>query len=132
MRSFWLVPGLALMACGAAADHERLGDRHYRDAEWDQAVAEYQAATRGNGSPEAWGKLGAAALRAGNHQVAVEAYARLGAIEPTRTTEAARGLERVARSAGRGDSGSALLTAAVVALRKLAPDRPPGPAGPLG
>jgi lipopolysaccharide biosynthesis regulator YciM len=73
-----------------------------------------------------WGKLGAAALKAGNHQVAVEAYARLGAEEPTRVAEAARGLERVARAAVRGDSGSAILTAAVVALRKLAPERPLG------
>lgn len=126
MRPAGFLSALALVACGAAADHERLGDRHYRDAQWEQAVAEYQAAIRGNGSPEAWGKLGAAALRAGNNQVAVEAYARLGAIEPTRITEAARGLERVARSAGRGDSGSAILTAAVVALRKLAPERPLG------
>ncbi|HEX9894352.1 MAG TPA: hypothetical protein VGA78_10535 [Gemmatimonadales bacterium] len=113
-------------ACGDAADHERLGDRHYREAQWVQALAEYQAASRDNGSGDVWGKMGAAALHAGNLQAALEAYAQLGAREASRVAEAARGLERVARAARRGDSASAILTAAVVALRRLAPDRPLG------
>jgi hypothetical protein len=115
---------LGLTACGAAADHERLGDRYYRDAKWGEALVEYQAAVRARGGPEVLGKMGSAALRSGDLQAALEAYSRLGTEDPSRVVEAVRGLERVARAAVAGsDSGSPVLTGAVVALRRLAPDR---------
>jgi tetratricopeptide (TPR) repeat protein len=116
-----LAPG-----CGAAADHERLGDRNFRDNKWAEAQAEYEAAVRGNFSPAVWAKLGEAAHRAGDLAMAVTAYERLSETDPTRTAEAARGLERVARTALRGGRTDPALTAAVVALRRIAPDRPLG------
>lgn len=115
---------LLSLACGDATDHERLGDRHYRDGKWSEAVAEYQAAMRGKGAPAVWAKLGAAGLQAGDLQAATDAYATLGAEEPTRVAEAVRGLQRVAQAAAQGgDAQPAVLAAAVVAIRKLAPDR---------
>lgn len=121
----WLV--LAALGCGAAADHERLGDRYYREARWAEAVAEYQAAQRASPAPEVWAKAGAAALHGDDLLAAVEAFTRLGENDPSRLIEAVRGLERVARAARRGrDSSSPALTAAVVAIRRLAPDRPLG------
>ena len=56
---------LLLLGCGAAADHERLGDRNFRDNKWAEAQAEYEAAARGKFSPGLWAKLGEAARRAG-------------------------------------------------------------------
>ncbi len=124
--------GLALtlvlvLGCGAAADHARLGDRHYREGRWAEALAEYQAAQRGSATAAVWAKAGAAALRVGDLLAAVEAYERLGDADPSRVAEASRGLERVARALrGRRDSASPALAAAVVAIRRLAPDRPLG------
>jgi tetratricopeptide (TPR) repeat protein len=112
--------------CGAATDHERLGDRHFRASKWTEAAAEYEAAARGSFTPAVWAKLGAAAHRAGDLALAVTAYERLSEADPSRTAEAARGLERVARAALRGPKGEPALTAAVVALRRIAPDRPLG------
>jgi hypothetical protein len=56
----------------------------------------------------------------------VTAYERLSETDASRTAEAARGLERVARLAVRGSDVDPALTAAVVALRRIAPDRPLG------
>ncbi len=118
---------LAASSCGAAADHERLGDRHFRASRWPEALAEYQAGARATGSAAVWAKAGEAAHRAGDLMAAVTAYERLSEADASRTAEAARGLERVARSALRGANGSSpALTAAVVALRRVAPDRPLG------
>jgi tetratricopeptide (TPR) repeat protein len=117
---------VVLMACGAAADHERLGDRNFRDNKWAEAQAEYEAAARGNFSPAVWAKLGEAAHRAGDLAMAVTAYERLSEADASRTAEAARGLERVARTALRGGKADPALTAAVVALRRIAPERPLG------
>lgn len=118
---------LASAGCGAAADHERLGDRHFRESRWTEALAEYQAATRNAPTAAVWAKAGEAAHRAGDLRAAVAAYEQLGLTDASRTGEAARGLERVARTALRGPgTGNPALTAAVVALRRLAPDRPLG------
>jgi len=129
---FFLTPGgllalcAVLTACGAAADHERLGDRHFRASKWAEAQSEYEAAAKNAGSAALWGKAGAAAFRAGDLAAAVVAYERLSEADASRTAEAARGLERVARAALRGPKGDPSLTAAVVALRRIAPDRPLG------
>jgi hypothetical protein len=118
---------LLLLACGAAADHERLGDRHFRASKWAEAQSEYEAAVRGTFTPEVWAKLGDAAHRAGDLAMAVTAYERLSEADASRTAEAARGLERVSRTALRaGPTGDPALTAAVVALRRIAPERPLG------
>ena len=104
---------LLLIGCGAAADHERLGDRNFRASKWAEAQAEYEAAARGKFSPGLWAKLGEAAHRAGDLATAVTAYERLSEADASRTAEAARGLERVARTALRGGSADPALTAAV-------------------
>jgi tetratricopeptide (TPR) repeat protein len=105
-------------------DHERLGDEHYREGRYPQALAEYRAAWPETTSPEAWGKLGAAALGAGDFATAVEAFEQLGLADPTRRQEAARGLERVIRAASRPGGRSAVAASAIVALRRVAPERP--------
>jgi len=111
-----------LVACaGSAADHERLGDTAYANAEYTTALQEYRAAARGR-EARVWAKLGAVALKVGELREAVEAYNNLAGADRTRTTEAARGLEMVAREAERSGTGAALEDA-VAALRKLAPQR---------
>lgn len=117
---------LGLTACGGSAvNHERLGDEHYGAGRFGDAQAEYRTAQRGAAPvPATWGKLGAAALHAGDLSAAVEAFRELGLADPTRQQEAARGLERVIRAARRESGGnSAIVASAVVALRRVAPER---------
>jgi len=117
----------ALSACAsAAADHERLGDRAYRDGELPVAIAEYRAALRSGGGSQVWAKLGNAALRGGQLGVAVEAYTTLRASDPSRATEAAIGLERVAEAAERGGAAEAIHLAAAVRALRTSPGRPLG------
>lgn len=111
----------------AAADHERLGDRAYREGRFEDAVAEYRAAETSAGRPRLWAKLGAAALHQRDFSTAVESYSALGSADPGRVAEAAAGLERVAQVALRGGSAEvSWLAAAVRALRAVAPGRPLG------
>ena len=119
---------VAMSGCGgAAADHDRLGDRHYREGRYGLALAEYRAAQRTTPRPEVWAKAGVAALRAGDAMAAVEAFERLGTEDPARVAEAARGLERAARLGMlAGQPGSPAVAAAVMAIRRLTPDRPLG------
>jgi len=117
-----------LMGCSpAAADHERLGDRAYREGRFATAEAEYRAASRGKGGARLYAKLGAAALHSNDVATAIEAYSSLKESDPSRAAEAAAGLERAAALAARG-GGSELthLAAAVRALRGVAPGRPIG------
>lgn len=123
----WLLAGAVAGCGGAAADHDRLGDRHYREGRFVEALAEYRAAQRTTPRSEVWAKAGAAALRAGDLMAAVDAFERLGTEDPARGAEAARGLERAARLGMlRGQPGSAAVAAAVMAIRRLSPDRPLG------
>lgn len=116
---------LTLAGCwSATADYERLGDQYYLNGEYGKALAEYQTALRTSGTPALQAKAGSAALRVGDLPAAVEAYLRLGLDDPTRQQEAARGLERVIRAAGRDGSGSVIQAAAMAAMRRAAPDRP--------
>jgi tetratricopeptide (TPR) repeat protein len=123
LRSLSCVVLLALAAgCGKAGDHERLGDQAYGQSRYAQALAEYRQVLGEDPDPRVWAKAGAAALRAGNLEVASDAYLRLAAEDPTRAEEAAEGLESVARAAERaGDSKR--LQSAVVGLGAIAPDR---------
>lgn len=117
---------LVLPACqGTTADHERLGDQFYVEGEYLKALAEYQTGARARPDAGLWAKAGGAALKVGDLTTAVDAYLQLGLSDPTRQQEAARGLERVIRSASRADSGSAIVASAMVALRRAAPNRPP-------
>ncbi len=121
---------LALSAAGcasAAADHERLGDRAYREGRFSQAMAEYRAAQRSGGRARIWAKLGSAALHERDLGAAIEAFTQLEAADHSRNAEAAAGLERAAHMAERaGDIELAHLAAAVRSLRIVAPGRPLG------
>lgn len=118
-----LLPLVLLLGCaGAAADHERLGDAAYGEAQWATALDEYRAATRDKAEARILAKLGAAALKAEQYSEAADAYARLAAADATRAPEAARGLELVVRAADRAGVPAAL-GVAVAALRRLAPER---------
>lgn len=122
----WLLPLLVIVGCsGSAANHERLGDTAYAQAEYVTALGEYQAAARDANAIGVWAKLAATAVRTGDYREAADAYAKLAALDPTRATEAARGLEQVALAASRDDVPAALQQA-VDALRKLAPERVSG------
>lgn len=119
----WAVAFVFLLGCtGSAADHERLGDGAYALGEYGTALEEYRAAARRDDNARVWAKLGAAAYKSGDSREAVEAYSRLAAADPTRATEAARGLEQVTRAAER-EQNPALLREAVEALRRLEPER---------
>ena len=119
---------LLLLGCvGPASDHEQLGDQHYRAAEFERALAEYQAAVGPSARPRLWAKLGAAALELGELSTAAEAYVRLAQMDATRVDEAAVGLTRVARAAAREGSGDgSSIARAITALRTVAPSRPLG------
>ena len=123
-----LLLGALFGACSpVAADHERLGDRAYREGRYVAAVAEYRAASRSGGSARVYAKLGSAALHDRDLTTAIEAYAALKAADPSRAAEAAAGLERAAYLATRGGAAQpAQLAAAVRALRTVAPGRPLG------
>ncbi|HEV8598051.1 MAG TPA: hypothetical protein VGQ69_01675 [Gemmatimonadales bacterium] len=123
-----LLLGLLIGGCSpAAADHERLGDRAYREGRYVAAVAEYRAAGRSRGGGRVYAKLGSAALHDRDLTTAIDAYVALKAADPSRAAEAAAGLERAAYFATHGGTPQpAQLAAAVRALRAVAPGRPLG------
>jgi tetratricopeptide (TPR) repeat protein len=113
-------------ACGGAADSERRGDEAYGRGQYAQALKEYRLLLGGKAHPRIWAKAAAAALRTGDLPEAADAYLHLAGEDPSRTQEAAEGLEAVARAAERADRPDALQQA-VVGLQTVAPDRVPGP-----
>ncbi len=111
----------------AAADHERLGDRAYREGRFVAAVAEYRAAAKGRGGARLYAKLGSAALHERDLGAAIDAFAALKEADASRAAEAAVGLERAAYLAAHGGEAQVVqLAAAVRALRTVAPGRPLG------
>ena len=128
MNRLVLLAAVLISGCStAAADHERLGDRAYREGRFADAMSEYRAAQKSGTRDRVWAKLGAAALRGRALGVAIEAYSALEHADPSRAAEAAAGLERVAHLAERGGSGDLMhLAGAVRALRTVAPGRPLG------
>lgn len=116
--------GLAT-GCGGGGDHERLGDRAYGDARYPEALAEYRASAKARPTAAVWAKLGAAALHAGELRESADAYLRLAGEDPTRSGEAAEGLEGVARAAERAGNPD-VLREIVTALQGMAPDRATG------
>jgi tetratricopeptide (TPR) repeat protein len=116
-----LLATVSAVAC-RANDAERLGDQAYAEARYAQALDQYRALLQKKPDGRIWAKAGAAALHIGNLEVAADAYLRLAAEDPTRSAEAAEGLDGVARAADR--SGDArLLQRAVVGMEAIAPDR---------
>lgn len=116
---------LLLAACGSnAAEHEVLGDRAYAARHFGDALVEYRIALRqGAPNPGLRAKAAMAALKAGDLEAAAEEYLKLaeeGGQE--RLSEAADGLERVARAAVEQDSRDALKKA-LMGLRRIAADR---------
>jgi tetratricopeptide (TPR) repeat protein len=117
------VVGVGVVAgCGRVGDHERRGDQLYGEGQYSQALAEYRAALASDPDARLWAKSGAAALRANNLEVASDSYLRLAAEDPTRTEEAAEGLDAVARAADRAGDVKRL-ESAVVGLGMIAPGR---------
>jgi tetratricopeptide (TPR) repeat protein len=112
-----------LVGCGAAADHERLGDRAYADGHHADALVEYRLALKQGSNASLRAKAGAAALHAGDLVAAAEEYRALAeAGGGDRVTEGADGLELVAKAAVEHDDRAGL-AAALTGLRSVAPGR---------
>lgn len=131
MSSFghWVGLGLVgLVGCGApAADHERLADLAFRDGNYVKAAIEYQAAQRSGARSRVWAKAAAASVKAQDFGTAIDALVELAREDPTRATEAAIGLEQIARLAERqGSGGIPMVAKAIMAIRAVAPGRPLG------
>jgi tetratricopeptide (TPR) repeat protein len=123
-----LVVGVTIAACaGAAADHEKLGDRDYAERHFADALVEYGLAIKQGATPRLRAKAGEAALHAGDLVTAAEQYRKLAEEgKAARATEAADGLERVARAAVAADDRGAL-QAALNGLQDVAAGRALGP-----
>ena len=118
-----LVTALAA-ACGGT-DRERAGDRAYAEGRFADALGEYRALARGRPRAPLWAKVGAAALHANELRESADAYLRLAGDDPTRSEEAAEGLEAVARAAERTGNGD-VLREVVAGLQAVAPERATG------
>jgi tetratricopeptide (TPR) repeat protein len=120
----WVAALALLAACtGAAADHERLGDRAYGEGHFADALVEYRLALKQGSTVPLRAKAGAAALHAGDLVAAAEEYRALaeeGGAQ--RVIEGADGLELVAKAAVEGDDRAGL-AAALTGLRAVAPGR---------
>jgi len=116
--------GLLLLASCRQDSREQLADAAYVARQYAEAYDAYAALAPSEGS-RVWAKAAAAAAAAGALDSAVAAYLHLAADDPTRREEALAGLERVARLAERAGNLDALRKA-VLASRKLAPERPIG------
>jgi tetratricopeptide (TPR) repeat protein len=119
---------LVLAACGGSKNVEREGDASYAAGRFASAAVAYEQVAGPNAPGRVLAKLGQAALRAGELELAVRAWRRLGEEDPSSRLEAADGLElslRAAERSGRQEDGRA----AAAALRAIAPERPLGWAG---
>ncbi len=119
--------GLAVLvsSCGGAAtEHETLGDRAYSALQFAEALVEYRLAlVQDAEDPVLLAKAAAAALHAGSLVDAAEVYLALSETNGgEHLTEAADGLERVARNALESGDTEAL-TAALGGLETAAPGR---------
>lgn len=114
---------LTVSCAGAAADHEKLGDRAYADGQFADALVEYQLALKQGPTAQLRSKVGAAALHAGDLVAAAAEYRALAEEGGSqRVTEGADGLERVAKVAVEADDRAGL-AAALTALRAVAAGR---------
>jgi tetratricopeptide (TPR) repeat protein len=114
--------GWLIVSCSGPGNQERKGDEAYGEARYAEALSEYRQVLSKDPDARVWAKAGAAALHTGSLDVALDAYLKLAAEDPTRVAEAAEGLDAVARVAERtGDTKQ--LQAAVVGMSAIAPDR---------
>jgi tetratricopeptide (TPR) repeat protein len=122
----WLLAALAVAsgACGTG-DRERAADRAYSEGRYADALADYRALLKDRPDAALLAKAGAAALHANELREAADAYLRMVGDDPTRSDEAAEGLEAVARAAERADNGE-VLREVVTGLQAVAPDRATG------
>jgi tetratricopeptide (TPR) repeat protein len=117
-----ILGGIMICGCGRVGDHERRGDQAYGAGRYGEALAEYRAAVAQDPDARVYAKVGAAALRTANLEIASDSYLRLAAEDPTRVAEAAEGLEAVARAAEKAGDAKRLETA-VIGLGMIAPSR---------
>jgi hypothetical protein len=125
VRGAWVATAVVLLAgcTGAAADHERLGDRAYAEGHFADALVEYRLAVKQGSTALLRAKAGAAALHVGDLVAAAEEYRALAEEGgPQRVTEGADGLELVAKAAVEHDDRAGL-AAALTGLREVAPGR---------
>jgi len=123
-----LLLGLLVAACGRTGSAERDGDASYAAGRFAAAAAAYEQAAGPDVAGRVLAKLGSAALKAGEPDLAVRAWRRLGEEDPSSRLEAVEGLElslRVAERTGRPEA----VRAAATALGVLAPERPVAWAG---
>lgn len=121
----WILGAAALVAAcgGAASNHETLGDRQYVSRQFSDALVEYRLAVRQRpGTARLHAKAGAAALHVGDLAAAAAEYVSLARASSLRRSEAADGLERVARAAMEADDRPAL-SAALTGLRQISAGR---------
>ncbi len=116
----------AFGACRPSDSPELLGDQAYGAGHYADALRQYRGAARYASNSRIWAKLGSAALHMNDLHTASEAYRHLAAEDPTRSAEAAEGLEAVARGAERAGNVP-VLHDAVLGLRAVAPERPSAP-----
>lgn len=91
---------LALTACFAGPDHESLGDQAYAVGEFAGALVEYRLALRQEAPNDILrAKAAQSAYNASDLVAAAEEFRALAVEAPDRATEAADGLELVARAA---------------------------------
>ena len=116
-----LALALVLAGCTRGSRDER-GDAAWAAGDWTGALGWYRAEAEAAGG-DAWGKAGAAAIRARDWPAAAEAWGRLAEERPARRDEALEGLLRTADgAAGEGDAVG--LRAAVAALASRSPGIP--------
>jgi tetratricopeptide (TPR) repeat protein len=98
----------------------------YAQDQWADALAEYQLGLKANaGSAPLHAKTAAAAAHLNDFETAITEYRALASEDRSRGEEAADGLERILRAAlVANERGS--VSAAVRALREIAPNRPLG------
>jgi tetratricopeptide (TPR) repeat protein len=129
MTAAWVAAVLGgamlIAACGGAGDLERSADLAYGEQRYQDALAEYRGLLGGKPAARIWAKTAAAALHAGDLSEAADAYLRLAGEDPTRSEEAAEGLESVARAADR-EGNTPVLERAVQGLQTISPDRVKG------
>ncbi len=114
---------LLVAACGSGDQPEFRGDRAYGEGHFAEALTHYRAAAKGGTSGRLWAKIGATTLHTADLRAAADAYRHLASEDPSRTGEAADGLEAVARGAERRGDMVALHDAVLV-LAAVAPGRP--------
>lgn len=122
MKRLFLL-GLFAAACGRSGSAERDGDASYAAGRFAAAAAAYEQAAVPDAEGRVLAKLGSAAMRAGELDLAVRAWRRLGEEDPTSRLEAVEGLELSLRAAERTGRPEAV-RAAATALGVLAPERP--------